>query len=68
MKDFSEFAGILISHSDRFQRYALNLVDRASENGVVDANKLLGLLPSFNLKTCVEVLELYHSWISGQNP
>ena len=66
MKDFSEFAGIIDAQSDYFQSEVLKLVSSASENGVVNTSKLLGLLPAFNLKTCVEVLELYHSWIHEQ--
>lgn len=66
LKDFSEFAAILEAHADDFQNSALETISRASENGVVDIHKLVGLLPALNLKTCVECLELYHEWICSQ--
>lgn len=66
MKNFSEFTDILKEHSAEFEKDAFDVIEKATVDGVLNRDMLIGFLPALNLKTCVKVLELYHEWISEQ--
>ncbi len=60
MKNFSEFTDILKEHSDKFSKDALDTIEKATVNDVLDRNTLIELLPALNISLLTYSVHLHH--------